>query len=132
MKFLDEHSMTKSDFTRLSGVTRPTVDRLSYGRDKPRRHTVDAIAKAIGLNRNQARVLAGYEPPVSRHSATREAIMTDPIFTRDQRRTMLQFYDMVVGMTGGGEGGSQAPSSAPSSGASRQRREGDRAARRSA
>ncbi|GAA2069553.1 helix-turn-helix domain-containing protein [Polymorphospora rubra] len=85
------------ELQRQSGIPRGTTDRLKVGKRPPQPRIVNALADALGIDRDEALSLARITPPGTGPTAVsaREAIEQDPMFNEDQRETMLRLLDMI-------------------------------------
>ncbi|MEU5965924.1 helix-turn-helix transcriptional regulator [Micromonospora parva] len=91
---------TDSELFRQSGVTRNTIGGLKT-RKRVEAATVNALADALGIPREEAHKLAGLVPPDDEQPDTeaadaREAILRDPIYNDEQRAAMLQLHDLFA------------------------------------
>lgn len=91
---------TGSELFRQSGVTRNTINGLKT-RKRVEATTVNAIADALEIPRDEAHVLAGLVPPDDEQPDTeaasaREAILRDPIYSDEQREAMLRLHDLFA------------------------------------
>ncbi|XTZ18152.1 hypothetical protein ACQSSU_12660 [Micromonospora echinospora] len=84
------------------GLPRNTISRLKDSSRPAQVTTVHKVAdwlagQGLDIDRERAEELAGLRPasPATGISA-REAIERDPMFTPEQRRTMLDLYDMLT------------------------------------
>jgi transcriptional regulator with XRE-family HTH domain len=80
-----------------SGIPRETVSRMPKGKRAPQPRTVNALADTLDIDRDEAHKLAGLVPGggPAPTSSVREAMLTDPNYTEEQRRTMLAFLDVI-------------------------------------
>jgi len=85
------------ELQRHSGIPRGTVDRLRRGKRPPQPRVVNALADVLGIDRGEAHRLAGLVPdrPAPGQVSVREAILADPTYTEEQRRTMLALVDLI-------------------------------------
>ncbi|MEV4384363.1 helix-turn-helix transcriptional regulator [Micromonospora sp. NPDC049580] len=91
---------TDSELFRQSGVTRNTINGLKT-RKRVEAATVNAIADALEIPRDEAHVLAGLVPaedeqPDREAADAREAILRDQIYTEEQRAAMLHLHDLFA------------------------------------
>lgn len=97
---------TDSELYRRSGVSRRTIRELET-RTRTEAGTVNALADALDIPRDEAHRLAGLLPADEQIAATdapaesspqvvsaREAILRDPIYSDQQRRAMLELLDI--------------------------------------
>lgn len=94
-----------SELFRRSGVTRNTIAGLGT-RKRVEAATINALADALDIPRDEAHKLAGLVPEdrPARASRVREAVLTDPIYTEDQRQAMLQLLDIFEQANAANEG----------------------------
>lgn len=89
---------TDEELRRRAGgqVARTTIDRLEKGKRPPAASTVNALAKALDIDLDEAHQLARLVPggPEPRTVSAREAVRRDPMYTDTQRRTMLELMDI--------------------------------------
>lgn len=80
-----------------SGIPRETVGRMRTGKRAPQARTVNALAETLGIDRDEAHRLAGLVPgdPGPTPGSVREAMLTDPHYNEEQRKTLLAFLDLV-------------------------------------
>jgi uncharacterized iron-regulated membrane protein len=90
-----------SELHRQSGVSRNTIKDLGT-RKRVETSTISALADALAIPRTEAYELAGIVPPDDENEANstaadaRRAILTDPLYTEEQRETMLRLHDMFA------------------------------------
>lgn len=90
------------------GLPRSTISRMETSRVKPRVTTVHAVADALArlgveidgerITRGRAEELAGLRPPAAGRPgrmSVREAILTEPAYTDEDRETLLRLVDLV-------------------------------------
>ncbi|KIR64594.1 hypothetical protein TK50_02785 [Micromonospora haikouensis] len=94
---------TDEELRARTGIARTTVDRLRGGRRPPTARVVNALADALDIDLTEAHRLAGRTPvppaaPTDGEGtprvSAREAILRDPAYTDQQRRTMLDLLDI--------------------------------------
>ncbi|MFF3853188.1 multiprotein-bridging factor 1 family protein [Micromonospora sp. NPDC002575] len=94
---------TDEELRARTGVARTTVDRLQAGKRPPTARVVNALAEALDIDLTEAHRLAGRTPvPPATYGggegeprvSAREAILRDPAFTDQQRRTLLELLDI--------------------------------------
>lgn len=98
----DARGWTDVELQNRSGIPRGTVDRLAKGKRPPLARVVNALADALGIERDEAQRLAGRVPAIeeAEHEqpatavSVREAVQADPIYTEEQRQAMLQLLDI--------------------------------------
>lgn len=91
-----------SELHARSGIPRTTVDRLKKGKRAPQPNTVNSLAKALGIDLDEAHQLSGLVPrpptepdPGQPRVSVREAIMTEPAYSDDDRETLLRLLDII-------------------------------------
>ncbi|MFC8846743.1 MULTISPECIES: helix-turn-helix domain-containing protein [unclassified Micromonospora] len=99
----DTRGWTDEELRARTGVARTTVDRLQAGKRPPTARVVNALADALDIDPTEAHRLAGRTPaPPAAHPgeegeprvSAREAILRDPLYTAQQRKTMLELLDI--------------------------------------
>ncbi|WP_165945714.1 helix-turn-helix transcriptional regulator [Micromonospora sp. KC606] len=96
----DARGWTDDELRTRSGVARTTIDRLKVGRRPPTARVVNSLAAALDIDLPEAHRLAGRTPAAPSEDApapqvsAREAILADPVYTDQQRKTMLELLDI--------------------------------------
>lgn len=101
---------TDSELYRRSGIARNTIAGLQ-SRKRVEAATINALADALDIPQAEAHQLAGLVPAEdqpARVSSVREAVLTDPVYTEEQRQAMLQLLDIFEQANQGGSQGRRA------------------------
>jgi transcriptional regulator with XRE-family HTH domain len=88
---------TDSELNRRSGIARNTITGLET-RKRVEAATINALADALDIPRAEAHQLAGLVPGGDRPGrpvTVREAILADPTYTEEQRKTMLGLVELI-------------------------------------
>lgn len=79
-----------------SGIPTTTINRLKVTKRRPAPHIVKALAATLGIAEEEAKALAGYGPterltdePAAPPVDPLEAIRHSPLYTEEQKRTLL-------------------------------------------
>lgn len=89
---------TWDELAERSGVARSTINNLATGDRGPQARTVHALADAIGLDRDEAKWLAGFpgaKPPAGQPTDVRAAIAADPYLDDATKTALLHMVDVA-------------------------------------
>lgn len=114
-RILYERRMTQKELVERSGVSAMTINRLKTQTRTPNAKTVHALADALGIDRDEAGVLAGRLRPTGAPGiSVRDAIELSDTFSQAQKRALLETVDaMEAANRAGQRPASTEPSDAP-------------------
>lgn len=96
-RWLYQQRMTQKDFVARTGVSAMTLNRLKTQSRPPKAETVQAIADAVGLDHDEAGILAGrLRPTAEQAPSVRDAIEADQDLTPESRRALLDVYEQLT------------------------------------
>jgi transcriptional regulator with XRE-family HTH domain len=103
-KYREERSMSQQRLADLTGHTDGYISQLETGSrgKRPDRDLVVSIAQALHVPLNELLVSAGLDPiEQGNHRANfATAVTTDPLLRSDQKRVLIDIYEVFVGRSG--------------------------------
>lgn len=93
---LYEQRLTQKELVERSGIPANTINRLKTITRAPETRVIDALADALGIERQEAAVLAGrIAPPTDSTISVRDAILASAEYTDAEKRTLLGVVDAL-------------------------------------
>lgn len=91
-----ERKLTQKWLVERSGVSAMTINRLRTQRNLPKAETVHALAEALGIDRDEAGVLAGrLRPQGDEQISVRDAVLRSDAYSDAEKRTILGVIDAL-------------------------------------